>query len=341
VNGRVVTLDASGKLVPVPIGTTRIGQNQASFTSDGSFQVRLSDAPQSDSLLEIAADHYLHRFLRLDDPALVEHEPIELTPKMKIIVVPSTETTKKEIGAGIEAIRRGLENELGSEQIELLSNDKLRDDVVRRLYDYQENGALYDPKTLARVGNFYGATDGVFWTLERNDKTFTLECKLVNLSTAKVENSVTPTFPQEVNLATAAILAGDMLLSQMAQAKILTPKDTATVRRKISLRGYSLYIPRNWTLWISMLPEGNDEHFPQRRISTHGDDSWYAPDVYAGEDGLPQPVRFEVYMVLTDPDYSNVIQAYLDKHLEGGLNMNAWSKERFRILDHISVTRPQ
>jgi hypothetical protein len=335
--GRVVARDASGKLNPVTTGTARIGQNSSDLTEAGAFQVSLPDSPQPDTLVEIEATHYLSRFLRLDDQTFAQRKPIELLPKRRILVIPMKASDRN---TADEEIRRSLENEMGSGQLDLLSDDKLRDEVLNRLYTYQQSDALYDPKTLARVGNFEGATDGVFWSLTRGSSSFSLECRLVNLTTAKMEYTVNPSFPQGTPMAAAAEATADLLLSRMATARILSPKDTAEVKRNISVRGYSVHIPASWTLWIGVLPEGNDRLFPQRRLSSHGDQSFYAPDVYAGPEGVPsQPMRFELYTVLAAPEYSQAIEAYIASGAQDGLGANAWNKERFKILDHIAVVR--
>jgi hypothetical protein len=335
--GTIVTRDAVGKLMPVTNGTVRIGQNSSELTDTGTFQVALPDSPQSDTLVEIESTHFLSRFLRLDDPVLVQGKPIELIPKRRVLVIPSDSLRNNSVS---EDIRRGLENGLGSEQIDMLSDDKLRDDVLERLYADQQNRALYDPKTLARVGNFNGATDGVFWSLVNGSNSFKLECKLVSLTTAKVEYEVSPRFVQGTTMEDAAESAADLLLSQMARAQILSPKDTANVIRNISVRGYSEHVPKTWTLWIGVLPEGNDKMFPQRRLSTHGDQSFYAPDVYAGPEGtLSQPICFELYVVLAGSEYSRTIEAYIESGQQSGLDMNAWNKDGFKILDHVAVVR--
>lgn len=335
--GRVVTRDASGKLTPVTSGKAHLGQNESVLAADGSFQVSLPDSPQPDTLLEIESTHYVSRFVRLDDRALAQRTPIEIESKRRIMVIPAKAADRS---SEDDEIRRGMENQFAEDDIELVSDDKQRDEVVDRLYAYQQNGALYDPKTLAKVGNFYGATDGVFWSLIADSDSFTIECRLVNLTTAKVEHTVNPHFRKDASLASAAEAAADLLLSQMAQAVILAPKDTTDVIRNISVRGYTVNIPKSWTLWIAVLPDHNDRLFPQRRLSAHGDQSFYAPDVYAGpETALAQPIRFSVYTVLADPEYSQTIQTYIDSQAQGGLDMNSWDKGRCRLLDHIAVVR--
>jgi len=335
--GRVVMHAASGKLRPIVDGKVRVGQIVADVNPQGTFEVALPDSPQPDTLVQIEAAHSQSRFLRLDDTTLKQHQPIEIVPKRRILVLPAN---VHDSDSADEEIRRALENELGSEQLELLSNDKLRDEVLNRLYAYQQNSALYDPETIARAGNFHGATDGVFWLLAKAPNSFTLDCKLVNFTTAKVEQAVDARFSKDTPLVDAAVAVADLLMARIAQAKILSPRDTAEVIQRISLRGFSANIPKNWTLWIGVLPEGNDRFFPQRRLSAHGDQSFYAPDVYVGPEGaLQQPTRFELYSFLTAPNYSEVIQQYIQTGTHGGLDMNAWNKDLFKILDHIVVVR--
>jgi hypothetical protein len=338
--GCVVTRDPSRKLAPVTTGKARIGQNESDLTPDGCFQVALPDSPQPDSLLEIESAHYLNRFLRLDDKTLAQRKPIELESKKRIIVLPARASDRNAVSA--DEIRQGLENQLAQDEIDLVSDPKQRDAVVDLLYNYQQNGALYDPKTLARVGNFFGASDGAFWSLKRGDGSFTIKCRLIDLTTANIEYTVDANFPNSMPLLGAAEATADMLLSKMARAGILDPKDTVDVDRKISVTGFAVNVPKTWTLWIAILPDGNDMFFPQRRLSAHGDQSFHAPDVYAGPDGiLDKQIRFSIYTVLADPEYSQTIQAYIDNQVQSGLAMNSWNKTRCRLLGHIAVVRKQ
>jgi hypothetical protein len=336
--GCVVTRDSSRKLAPVNTGKARIGQNESDLAADGCFQVALPDSPQTDSLLQVESPHYLNRFFRLDDKNLSQRKPIEMEPKKRIIVLPAKASDRN---SGNDEIRQGLENQLAQDEIDLVSDPKQRDAIVDVLYQYQQNGSLYDPKTLARVGSFYGASDGAFWSLKGGSGSFTIECRLVDLATAKIEYTVDVEFQRGVPLLGAAEATADMLLSRMARGAILDPKDTVEVGHRISVTGYALNVPKTWTLWIALLPDGNDMFFPQRRLAAHGDQSFHAPDVYAGEDKLDKPIRFSVYAVLADPNYSQTIQTYLDKQIQNGLPLNSWDRARCRLLGHIAVVRKQ
>jgi hypothetical protein len=139
-----------------------------------------------------------------------------------------------------------------------------------------------------------------------------------------------------------------MLLAQLCQVTILSPRPNAKVDLTIPVRGYVTFKPESWGLYLSVLPQGVSRHYPQQPITIQEDGSWYAPTVTIGLDKPSQAGRaFLVFPLLVDPAGAARIMDYhrrsdLDNELNDGINLDdprVWPAGSFRILRSISVTR--
>lgn len=339
--GQVIARDEYGQVVPLPGVTLKLGQNQTLSDGRGQFQLPLYPIPKSDSLLQVLHDAYVTRFMRYDDPLISAHKPIELTPKMRIIVVEAAVNAVLQTGdSRLNVIRSNLESQLRCNEIEMLADDALREDVIGRLYKNQEGRALYDSRTLQKVGDFHGATHGVFWSVERQTGGLRLECKLVSFKTTQIVQSVSVRLENESLLTDASLYLADLLLAQLAEIKILSPKTGTICTRILPVEGYALYQPKTWTLWLTLLPEGNHRHYPQLKITVQNDGSWFASAVYVGADEpITRTMPFRIYAVLTDPDYTRRITDYLAHNKDEGIEFSPNDAQHYRILDNLRVMR--
>ena len=182
--------------------------------------------------------------------------------------------------------------------IGLLAGDQLRARLVQELQRNQEARALYDPATLQSVGNFYGATHGVFWTIGKVDEGWQVDCKLVRFKTSEVIASATAVVKDGGSLNTVVPTLGDALLSEIAEVAIQTPTDGNVCGRRIVVQGRAKYVPRNWTLWLSLLPDTVSAHFPQRPVTVERNAEWTAPDVLSwGGNDPARPQSFRIFAV--------------------------------------------
>jgi hypothetical protein len=336
---RIVHQADGDKMAPLPNAIVRVGQDENTSDESGKVRLLLSTPPAPDTLVRISEKLHLSRFLRFDDPIIASRQDVQLTPKMRVVVVDPSEGNAR--GAdSLEAIRRNLESHFANSEIELLADDKMRDDIVHKLHQFSEGRALYDPKTLQQVGNFHGATHGAFWNLNRGSDSLEVECKIVSFKTSQVENTAKTQFADEKALGEASGDVAEFLLSQLSRSQVLSPKNESLCARNVSLEGYASYLPSDWTLWITIQPEGNALHFPQFRVTPQTDGYWSASDVYLGEENQgPRPSRFMVYIVVTAKQYTKEIDEYLGAAVNRGLNLNAWDKRFYRVLDHVRLTR--
>src|SRR5579871_917400 len=223
--------------------------------------------------------------------------------------------------------------------IGLLAGDQLRARLVQELQRNQEARALYDPATLQGVWNFHGATHGVFWTIGKVDEGWQVDCKLVRFKTAEVIASATAVVKDGGSLNTVVPTLGDALLSEIAEVTIQTPTEGNVCGRRIVVQGRAKYVPRNWTLWLSLLPDTVSAHFPQRPVTVERNAEWTAPDVYLGEETIARPQSFRIFAVLVDAAYSETIKNYIASGSNLGLDITSWPREHCKIISHVTVTR--
>lgn len=339
--GQVTSRDGQDQPSPVSGATIRVGQSQVLSDDQGLFQVPLYPFPKMDSLVQVSHGSHVTRFLRYDDPIVSAHKQIELTPKMRIIVLEAGDSTILQPDDNRQdIIRSNLEGNLECSEIELLADAALRDDIVQRLYQYQEGRALYDTRTIQKVGDFHGATHGVFWSVKRQVNSLQLECKLVSFKTANIVKSVFVQLENENLLSDASAYLAGLLLAQLAEIKILSPKTGTSCGHGLPVEGYALYKPKTWALWLTLLPEGNHRHYPQLKITVQADGSWFASAVYVGpEERVTRAAPFRIYAVLADPQYTKKFSEYLEHGTDKGIEFDPNDNLHYRILDNIKVTR--
>lgn len=346
-SSQIVYRDDQNKIVPISGAKIQVGHNDAiSSDVNGKFQVPLLSLPNSNTLVRISHDNYVTRFLRFDDPIISSHSLIELAHKMRIIVLEAGERGAVNLSDNQQReLTNNLENYLrATDDLELLVDTSSRNDIIKQLYLFSKGRALYDPATLQQVGNFRGATHGLFWTVIQQKGSLLVECKLVDFKTARIratadvkikdENSL------ENSLSNASAYLVDLLLVQLADIKILSPKTGIETGYQLSVEGYALYRPIQWTLYVTLLPDGNSLHYPQQQITVKDDGSWFASSVYVGNpQPVDKPLKYRVYAILIHPNHAAQIEDYLNGKNSTGLNLNALDKNTIRFLDHIEVVR--
>ncbi len=341
-HGKVVVRDQHGQPVPVPGAVVKVGMDEGTSDKEGRFAVALSSGDASgDEPVRISHENYVARFLRYDDPDIGREEPIELSPKMRIVVIDASARPGESVGGSDAlAFTSALEDPLHCSEIELLADEGQRDDIVTQLHRCQEGRALYDPHTLQRVGDFHGATHGAFWTTAVQGSTWIARCRLVSLTTGKIVADADTVAGDGETVDRVGARLADFVLSQLTEVRILRPKPGATCGHDITVEGYALYRPKGWSLWISLQPDRSALHYPQLKLTVQEDGSWFTSAVYLGTEGrLREPLRARIYGVLTDPECSRQIDAYLVSGANDGLDVNAWDNKRCRVLAHVDVTR--
>ena len=179
----------------------------------------------------------------------------------------------------------------------------------------------------------------MFWTIAKLDAGWQIDGKLVRFKTAEVIASATATASDGASLTTGVQNVGDALLAEIAEVDIKTPINDSVCGRRIVVQGRAKYVPRNWTLWLSLLPDTVSTHFPQRPVTVERNAEWTAPDVYLGEEEARRPQRFRIYATLVDAQYSQTIRNYIASGSAVGLDIASWPREHCKIISHVTVTR--
>jgi len=318
--------------------------------SRGEFELLLSDVPSDESFLKFEHSGYVTRFLRWDDPNLSAKKAVEMEPKRRTIVVDCVGDGGFHVSEDFQlGARRAMKSQLEMcSDLEPLA-EGLRNRIVKKLFEYQEGRALYDPDTLIKVREFHGATHGVFVTASADQqKKIKLDAVLVDLESTSVQASSRIRIPDTEHPAIACAALADALLAQLCQVTILSPRPNAKVDLKIPVRGYVTFKPESWELYLSVLPVGVSRHYPQQPITIQEDGLWTAPTVTIGLDDPSHAGRkFQIYPLLVDPEGAMRIKDYhrrieRDAKSDDGIDLDdrhIWPAGSFRILRSISVVR--
>jgi hypothetical protein len=270
-----------------------------------------------------------------------ETEP-ERQDGLKIVVIEASASSSREYPPGLRAnIEAELEQSFRTTGIRLLADHTLREDLIRELQRYQQGRALYDPATLKQVepGHFHGATHGVFWSVTGAGSSPVIECRLVRLLTSEIVTTASATSNIEDTPDSSVQQIATALLADIAEVKIEVPAPNDDCGRTITVRGRVSYFPKNWTLWVTMLPDGKSNHYPQRFATMQRNGFFFAPEVYLGEEAISQTQRFSIYAVMADEEYSARISAYLAHPNDVGLDISNWPRQHSRIIANVPVNR--
>jgi len=270
----------------------------------------------------------------------VPHTEPERQARLRVVIVeapvPGTEQYPALFRQLIEA---QFEKHFRTAGIGLLADEQLRARIVIELQRVQEARALYDPATLQRVGDFHGATHGAFWSLTKSGVGWQLQCRLVRFRTSEVLATASSTFANADSIGATVQETADLLLSDIAEVTILSPVESGVCSRRIVVSGRARYMPRTWTLWLTLLPDTISAHYPQMPVTVQRNDEWLAPEVYLGDENLLQSQAFTIYAVLTDAEYSQRMRDYIDRADNGGIDVSKWPRQHYKLVSHVTVTR--
>ena len=104
--------------------------------------------------------------------------------------------------------------------------------------------APLDKKTLAMVGNFHGATHGVFGSLKPGQAgSIDVECSLIHLQSGQKVKIASTRLVSEIKAAEETEVLVDELLAKISSVKILYPRDTELVRKDTTVQGHIFCLP--------------------------------------------------------------------------------------------------
>lgn len=270
----------------------------------------------------------------------VPHTEPERQARLRVVIVEAPVPGAEQYPALFrQQIEAQFEKHFRTAGIGLLADEQLRATIVTELQHVQEARALYDPATLQRVGNFHGATHGAFWSLTKSALGWQLQCRLVRFRTSEVLATASTTFANADSIGATVQETADLLLSDIAEVAILSPMENGVCGRRIIVSGRAKYMPRTWTLWLTLLPDTISAHYPQMPVTVQRNDEWKAPEVYLGDETLLQSQAFTIYAVLTDSEYSQRMRDYIDRAENGGLDVSKWPRQHYKLVSHVTVTR--
>lgn len=328
------------KRAPIPGVDAAVNNVTATSDTSGVLTIAASSRLSDDAIVRFSHGDYVRRFERLGN--IAEGSAIAMRPKMRVLAIATTTDGPSADGAADgQLLLNQFEAGFLRDGVEQLPNERDRKRIVEQLYKFSEGRALYDPKTLQHVGEFHGATHGVFLTT-RSGREQKAMARLVDFKTSQVTQIVEMPIGGE-GASNAGHLLAEQLLAEIAELEILTPIDDIVCGRQVTLQGSSRFLPEGWNMWISVQPVGNPWHFPQLPVSLLKDGRWIASDVSLGEAVQKQPKQaFNVYVLLTNPERSIAIKHYLEGASNGhntGTNLNLWDKRSYKLLGSITISR--
>ncbi len=335
---------------PIKHAQIKTGQHIAHPNSMGVVEIPVDDMVLPGAVVKITEPNYVTIFLTKE--SIVKNKIFYCRKKHRLIVVdweyPANGLLKELTKSKLRSLRSGMESHFSSCQELILLAEGDRNKIVEELYKIQANRSLYDPETITEVGNFWGATHGVFGEIRKlSSGKIELKGYLVDLATAKMLTSQSVVVPTLALIDDASTYLADLLISHFTEIKVLQPPSGVQCGSSLCVDGYILFRPLLSRVWLSVLPEGHHLHYPQLPITVEKDGRWTAPSVSVGDDRIKVPAVFHIKPILADMRVDKEIEDYLkkvktDKGASAGMDLTEWERQRkCRIYEGIQVRRSQ
>jgi len=320
----------NNQIVPLAGAKIVVGQSEDNSGINGQFSIPFDEKPSGDTLVKISHEKYISRFLRYDDPVIKQQKPIELTEKMRIIVLKSDKSDNSMIHDDLTSnLEDALKSNSNSDQIGVVTDNESRNEIIKQLANYQQGKPLYDPSTLPQVGKFHGATHGLKWIIKKQGVDNQIEIKLENFKTAKIDATSTETINENAIDSTISSLINSLLF-KIADIKILSPKTGSNTGHELNVEGYALYLPKDAYIYTTLLPSGS-RHYPQNKVTVNADGSWINT-VYVGRNEcITRPETMRVNAVLVNQVTANEFDNYLAQGRNNGIDLNTPPKDNIKI----------
>jgi hypothetical protein len=212
------------------------------------------------------------------------------------------------------------------------------DQLVQELHRQQRMTPLHNKETMVRIGNFTGATAGLFGAVHSTGRgSVGIQAELIDLSTSEVLASARAEIRKESALESAVDWLADQILATLTTAEIESPRDGAPCGRQITVKGHAKFVPETWRIWVTVAPSLNGHHYPQKRLSPEADGSWFSHSIYAGDEGnsRSQQQLFTLCVVLVDEQADE----RLGRAVGTDLQLDDFGDKHCRMLAHIDLSR--
>jgi hypothetical protein len=220
-----------------------------------------------------------------------------------------------------------------------------KDDVIKELFKLHNGRALYNQKSLARIGQMQAADWGVFGWVERLHGRILLSCELTHLATGEKSCGAQLEVPDEGLIGQASVYLADQLIAQQCEIHILGPKSHSRCARRLAISGDLKWRPDTWSLWLFVEPRESDGKYPQVSVTEVKNGLWQAMAMIGDGSNRGIGEVFHVYPMLVCQRRSRQITEYLrdirtDMSRNVGLNMSEWKNLReYKIFPGVVVKR--
>lgn len=343
--GRVQTSDGTTN---IPINRVKVFGGEELVESDvqGTFELSFTERPPGNLVIRWDHEDHLPSFRTFE--SLLRQTNVSMTKKLRVAVVQIGQSGSTEMPSTFEeSFQSGLRKELddtGHIQVVLSGQDKEK--VLNQIEKQRDERALYKKETLVQLGKMYAASHCVFISLGRDEKILALRCTVANLSAGLAEEEIFGKFSDTSDPYSIGEIVGKQALAKMTVVDIISPANNSKHGRVVRAQGYSVMQPKGWNLFLALLPDQNDTLFPQNWLTSDTSGFWQSKDVYLGETNqATEGESFSLYPVLADPEYSKVIDDYLQnlansqKPSSSRLRIKQWDKSRHRLFPPITVYR--
>ena len=313
---------------PVAGADVSIGKYETSSLSNGKFRLTFNDYGQ-DKEIHIAGDDFFDWSDLVSEEMLKTPLDVSLRPKVRVLLwEPLIET---EDSQGMDALGTAITSALDQQftdcdEIEVVLFGTELQQALEALGQPGRFPELYDMNQAVTIGQFIGANRLVLPKIQETSDGFELSAIMMDLRLGTQVESSTKVFAES---APTQIEVKELAASLIAKLTSIAIKEVSgnpsgdwiidISDRSIAMSGITSCVPAEHVIWVTVVPEGTNKHYPQVRAQIAGR-RWNAPSIYIGKDGEYGRI-FNVYVILAPPDVNAVFEEYVSRGDTHGLKL--------------------
>ncbi|TVL99783.1 MAG: hypothetical protein CV087_16735 [Candidatus Brocadia sp. WS118] len=307
-----------------PIGKASvIVEGDTTYTlSSGKFRLSSIEIPTTGLPIKVEKDGFFEvsDFFEIDQ--LSEELDIRLKPKLRILFADFVlEKENSSLEKYIREVPQMMKNAfVDCGEMEVLARGENLTQILEEIEYEKDMEGIFDPNEIVETGKMIGANYIVTGKISETTDGVRLQIDMNNMKKGTTELARNISIKTQEIIQYARFLSLEMV-GKIVEIKITDLRFDPNDPRRVEIKGTNTCIPEGWHIWISVLPSGVENHYPQVKAEINGNE-WVVPIVYLGADNGADAGRlFHIYAILTDPEANRIFSEYKENKVNSGIKL--------------------
>lgn len=291
--------------------------------SSGKFRLSSIEIPTTGLLLKVEKDGFFEvsDFFEIDQ--LSEDVEIKLKPKLRILfadfISEKENSSLRKYEREVPQMMKNAFVDCG--EMEVLARGENLTQILEEIEYEKDMEGIFDPNEIVETGKLVGANYIVTGKISETSNGVRLQVDMNNMKKGTTELARNIEIKAQEIIQYARILSLEMV-GKIVELKIADLRFDPNDPRRVEIKGTNTCIPEGWHIWISVLPSGVENHYPQVKAEINGNE-WVVPIVYLGAENKKDDENrlFHIYAILTNPEAHMIFNEYKENRIHTGLKL--------------------